>query len=254
MTRLRRASGGLLGFLTFCCAASGVVLARDGGAQGWATQSTDHFDIYYQSPQRAHVDAVAREAERAYARISLVLRHQLSGKVPLILVREDRDMPRNEEQARALVLASRAGPADHLVLSAETFEKRPSSVLTHELTHQFVFELLPRADRDAAWVSEALPDHFSGAWQPAELAKLRTELARGRVPAVENLTASDRDWGHAAFDFIAAEYGGQGIRRYLAALRGTSTRAEAVRLAFGVSADDFAAAFQTFVRTRLGDG
>ena len=33
-------------------------------------QPTDHFDIYYQSQQRSHVDAVAREAERAYARIS----------------------------------------------------------------------------------------------------------------------------------------------------------------------------------------
>jgi len=87
-------------------------------------------------------------------------------KLPLILVGEDRDLPRNEEQARALVTASRASERDHLFLSAETFEKRPGSVLAHELTHQFLFELLPQADRDAPWVSEALADHHGGLWTP----------------------------------------------------------------------------------------
>jgi len=232
---------------------SGVMPARDGRAPAWDTQATDHFDIYYQSPQRVHVDAVAREAERAYARISFALDHRLSAKVPLLLVREDRDMPRTEAQSLALVTASGAPARDHLFLSAETFDKRHTGALAHELTHQFVFELLPQADRDAPWVSEALPDHFSGLWQPSELAALRAAVAQGRVPALESLTAADRAWGHAVFDFIAAEYGGQGLRRYLAALRDISTRREAVRVAFSTSTGDFSTAFRTYVRLRLGD-
>jgi hypothetical protein len=169
---------------------AGLARAQDGGAQTWAAEPTDHFEIYYQSPQRSHVEVVAREAERAYARISLSLRHELAAKVPLILVREDRDLPRNEEQARALVTASRAGERDHLLLSVETFEKRPEVALAHELTHQFVFELLPQADRDAPWVSEALPDHHGGVWESSELVRVRDALAQGTVPALSGLTAS----------------------------------------------------------------
>jgi hypothetical protein len=127
-------------------------------------------------------------------------------------------------------------------------------VLAHELTHQFVFELLPQADRDAAWVSEALPDHNTGLWEPSERIKLRGALTQGSMPAVEALTISDRHWGHAVFDFIATEYGAQGIRQFLAALGGRSaTKSDAIRLAFSVSADDFNAAFRTYVRTQLAD-
>ena len=95
-------------------------LAQGETEQRWEIPPTDHFDIYYQSQERSDVDAVAREAERAYARISYALRQELAAKMPLILVGEDRDLPRNEGQARALVTASRASERDHLFLSAET--------------------------------------------------------------------------------------------------------------------------------------
>ena len=241
-------------FLILYSATPGHALIQNGSPQRWDIQPTDHFDIYYQSPQRSHVDAVAREAERAYAWISYALRHELAEKMPLILVREDRDLPRNEEQARALVTASRAPGRDHLLLSAETFEKRPESVLAHELTHQFLFELLPQADRNAPWVSEALADHHGGLWDSSEFGKVHDALVRGSVPAVEDLAASDRHWGHAVFDFVAAEYGAQGIRDYLAALRdGPTARRDAIPVAFGVSIHDFNAAFQRYVRTRFAD-
>jgi hypothetical protein len=241
-------------FLILYSTTPGHALTQNGRAQTWDIEPTDHFDIYYQSQQRSQVDAVAREAERAYARISYVLRHELAEKMPLILVREDRDLPRNEEQARALVTASRAPERDHLLLSAETFEKRPGSALAHELTHQFLFELLPQADRDTPWVSEALADHHGGLWDSSEFGKVHDALVRGSVPAVEDLAASGRHWGHAVFDFVAAEYGAQGIRDYLAALRdGPTVRRDAIHVACGVSTHDFNAAFQRYVRTRFGD-
>ena len=120
----------LIGTLVFLmlCSTTGPVLAQDRRAQTWDIHSTDHFDIYYQSQQRSHVNAVAREAERAYTRISFSLRHGLAAKMPLILVREDRDLPRNEQQARVLVTASGAPERDHLLVSAETFDRHPRLV------------------------------------------------------------------------------------------------------------------------------
>ena len=240
-------------FLILYSATPGHVLAQDSRAQRWDIHRTDHFDIHYQPQQRSHVDAVAREAERAYARLSFTLRHEVTDKIPLILVRKDRDLPRNEEQARALVTASRAAERHHVLVSAETFVKRPGVVLPHELTHLFLFELLPR-DRDPSWVSEGLSDHHGGFWEASELVKVRDALAHGSAPEVENLTALDRHWAHAVLDFVAAEYGSHGIRRYLAALRNAPTaRGDAIRVAFGVSARDFNSTFETYVRTRFGD-
>jgi hypothetical protein len=243
-----------LALLIACGARPATIAAQEAAAQTWDMRATEHFEIYYQPPEQSHVAAVAREAERAYTRISFALRHDFAEKMPLILVGEDRDLPRNEEEARALVTASRAPERDHLLLSVETFEKRAETALAHELTHQFVFELLPQAGRDAPWVSEALPDHHGGSWDSAEVARVRDAVSHGRVPAVEDLTASDRHWGHAVLDFVAAEYGAQGIRRYLTALRGRLTaESDAIRVAFGVSPPDFNAAFRAYVRTRFSD-
>jgi len=44
----------------------------------------------------------------------------------------------------------------------------------------------------------------------------------------------------------------RGIRQFLAALRGRpATTIDAIRVAFSASADDYNAAFQTYVRTQL---
>jgi len=240
----------LLAILSIAAPASAAAQARR--AQAWDTRTTEHFEIYHQPRTRGHVDAVAREAEAAYARISFDLRHELEARMPLILVGEDRDLPRNGEEARTLVTASGAPPRDHLLLSAEMFARHPESTLAHELTHQFVFELLPHADRDASWVSEALPDHRAGAWDPSEIARVRHAALQGRVPSVADLKASERHWGHAVLDYMAAEYGAQGIRRYLAALqKREGARGDAIRTALAVSVDEFDDAFRAYVRTRF---
>ena len=116
-----------------------VVIARN---QAWRVQTTDHFDIYHQAAQR-EADAAALEAERAYARISVTMNHELTARMPLILVANDADLPRTAEQAYQLVAASGAPMgAEHLLLSDETVAQRPYWV-AHELTHPFLFELLP---------------------------------------------------------------------------------------------------------------
>jgi hypothetical protein len=54
---------------------------------------------------------------------------------------------------------------------------------------------------------------------------------------------------------MAAEYGARGIRRYLKALRDEApSMSDTARLAFGVPADDFNAAFRWYVRVRFVDG
>jgi hypothetical protein len=221
-------------------------------SSSWSMRSTDHFDIYAQPAQRARVDEIAREAERVYARLSNLLHRDLAAKMDILLVATDRDAPRDAQQAYALVRASRASTRDHLLLSIETFDRSGSSVLAHELTHQFMFELLP-GWQQTAWVAEALSDHHAGSWQQSEVAALRAAVLNGQIPTVERLTTSDRHWGHAVFDFVATEYGARGVRAYLAALRDIpSTMRDPIRVAFDTTPADFNAAFRDFVAARYG--
>src|SRR5688572_17146652 len=46
--------------------------------------STEHFDVYYYPEEEAAVRLASRMAERWYARLSQLLRHELSGRQPLI--------------------------------------------------------------------------------------------------------------------------------------------------------------------------
>jgi hypothetical protein len=224
--------------------------AQPASAQSWSMRTSPHFEIYYQGHTQAQVEAIARETERVYARLSAALHHDFADKMPVIIVARDRDLPRNEAEGRALVIASQAPPRDHLMLSVEGFETRAAVLLPHELTHQFLFELLPNANRDAPWVSEGLPDHHSGSWESADLTKIRDAVMAGRIPVVERLTASDRHWGHAVFDYVAAAYGVEGVRRYVTALSSASS-GDAIRTAFGVSAPEFNRAFARYIRERF---
>ena len=103
----------------------------------WRVRATTHFDIYY--AQARDLDSIAREAERAYARVSRDLRRQVSAQVPLILLPTSRDLPQTAQEAAVIVRASGAPDRDHLLLPVEPRNGR-ENVLAHELTHIFEFD------------------------------------------------------------------------------------------------------------------
>src|SRR5438093_12730328 len=73
------------------------ILATPSGAQyfgqnkvqyrsfNFQTIQTEHFDIYYYPDERPGALDAARMAERAYARLSRLLRHQFQSRKPIIL-------------------------------------------------------------------------------------------------------------------------------------------------------------------------
>jgi hypothetical protein len=53
------------------------------------------------------------------------------------------------------------------------------------------------------------------------------------------------------FDYVAAEYGAEGIRRLVFALRTQNTLARAVPVAFDITPDQFDAEFRAYLTTRF---
>ena len=123
------------------------------------------------------------------------MNHELTARMPLILVANDADLPTTADQAYRLVAVSGAPiGADHLLLSEETIAQRPY------------------------WVAHV----------------------------------SDRHWGHVVFDYIASQYGADGVRRYIEVLgRRPQSGGDAIEEAFSTSPTEFNRAFEAYARNRF---
>ena len=83
---------GILALVTVILGSTSLIPAQfDATTATWRVRATTHFDIYY--TQARDLDAIAREAEHAYARVSRDMARQVSAKVPLILLPTSRDLP-----------------------------------------------------------------------------------------------------------------------------------------------------------------
>ena len=94
---------------------------------------------------------------------------------------------------------------------------------------------------------EGLAEHMRERWQAGDLREVRAAAATGAVPRAREPEINSRPWGHALFDFIRAEHGEEGVRRFLVALRSRGTVAQAVPMAFDTTHDNFDQAFQAYV-------
>ena len=136
-------------------------------------------------------------------------------------------------------------------------------LITHELTHIFEFDIIPRSLLQRSlplWVDEGLSDYMTGYWQPFDLMSVRDAAIADIVPSMSDFQgvqfADGRlpyNLGHAAFEFIESRWGKEGLRQFLFALRkaviggGESAYEEAFRL----KPDEFDEQFEKYLKDRF---
>jgi hypothetical protein len=216
------------------------------------------------------VDHVAADAETAYARLVTDMRHEIGLKVLLIITLTAAEYESVAASGVAFWPTSRVpGPglifdttAPRMLVPLDQLESEPA-LLAHEVTHTFMFDILP-PQRWAAgipsWLPEGLAEHVAGVWTGEGMAAVREAIATDRFARVSQLDtpwpdANDepmRHVGHAVVDFIAQEFGKSGIRRFLFELRTRSQGSgqTAYERAFGVTADEFDQEFVRYVERR----
>lgn len=218
----------------------------------WRVHATPHCAIYYTADVEAELARVAPVAERAYAQISGDLRRQLPFEVTLVLFKTQAAL----DQQRT----SPPGPPEHVLLALDRPFEELTGRITHELTHVFQFHLWPQsvASRVPPWVSEGLAEYERGEWSPSNLAQLRAAVRRDELPRLTALQAADAEQrrlidnlGHAAFEFIGARYGKQGIRQFVSALADEAPSSDPYQEAFGRTEDEFARAFELYLKDRF---
>ena len=232
----------------------------------WNIYKTDHFEIYYYPEIEAQLERVTSYAESAYQQVSSDLKHDLAFKVPLVLYKTQSEFQQQNIEPGELpegVLAFAEPYRDRMVLPIDQPSDSLYHLITHELTHIFEFDIIPRSLLHRSlplWVDEGLSDYMTGYWQPFDLMTVRDAAIADIVPPMSDFEGAQftdgrtpYNLGHAAFEFIEAKWGKEGLRQFLFALRkaviggGESAYEEAFRL----KPEEFDEQFDKYLKDRF---
>jgi Tol biopolymer transport system component len=218
-------------------------------------KKTEHFDIYYYPEEEQAVDLAARMAERWYARLSRVLRHELSSRQPIILYAAHPHF----QQTNAI--SGEIGEGTGGV--TESFKRRvimpfagglaeTDHVLGHELVHAFQYDISASEDAEGRpvapgiaalplWFIEGMAEYLSLGPVDANTAMwVRDASSREKMPTIDKLDDPDffpYRYGHAFWAYVAGRWGDSAVGDMLRAAGPTGNIEEAITAVLGTDED-----------------
>ena len=137
-------------------------------------------------------------------------------------------------------------------------------LIVHELTHIFQFDIIPTGlirRNMPLWTMEGMSDYMTGYWRPMDLMTVRDAAVSDIVPKMSEMQdyggfSNPRliyNLGHAAFEFMEARWGKEGVRQYVFALRRSVIGGsdDAYMEAFQLSAEEFDQQFDRYLKERF---
>lgn len=188
---------------------------------------TEHFDVYYYGGERTAALDIGRMAERSYARLSRVLNHQFEERKPIILYASHSDFQQTNLGGGGVDEGTQ-GFTDYL-RHRNTFPFQGSyddneHVLTHEMVHQFQFDIWSRGRGGAGiqgimsanaplWFGEGMSEYFSlGPTDSKTAMWLRDGALEGKLPSASDfLQVFPYQFGHALITYIGQRWGDEAI-------------------------------------------
>lgn len=189
---------------------------------------TDHFDVHYYDSERAAALDAARMAERSYARLSRVLNHRFTERKTIILYASPTDFGQTNTSE---VGEGTQGVTDFYkqrnVLYLQGAYSETEHVLTHEMVHQFQYDVVSRGRAGAnvqaliavappLWFVEGMAEYLSlGPITPETAMWLRDAVRQNKLPTIEQMTVDYRifpyRFGHAVWAFVGERWGDEAV-------------------------------------------
>jgi Tol biopolymer transport system component len=192
----------------------------------WKVIETAHFTIHYYPEERDGIMDAARMAERSYARLSRMLKHEFREKKPLILYRSRGDFGQNNvtgdlgEGVGGVTEALR-----HRILLPFTGDyKSFEHVLAHELVHAFQYDIFARGRagnglqtlaqvNPPLWFAEGMAEYLSlGPNHILTQSWVRDAALNGSLPTIKEMTERPDlyfpyRYGKALWEYIGGRWG-----------------------------------------------
>jgi Tol biopolymer transport system component len=233
----------------------------------WHIYQSDHFEIYYYPEIEQHLERIASYAESAYQHVSSELKHDLAFKVPLILFTTSAEFWQQnvipgaaQEGVGAFAEPSRS----RIVMPIDEPSDLLYRLIVHELTHIFQFDIIPTGlirRNMPLWTMEGMSDYMTGYWRPLDLMTVRDAAVSDIIPKMSEMQDYGGfnnprliyNLGHAAFEFMEARWGKEGVRQYVFALRRSVIGGsdDAYQEAFQMTAEEWDQQFDRYMKERF---
>lgn len=204
----------------------------------WRQLETEHFTIYYYQGGDSLAEIAARLAENAGQKLSRMLDHGLSGKVPVVVYVSHNDFAQTnittdlvEESVGGFTTVFK----NRVVVPFTGSYADLDHVITHELTHAFMFDLffgkslgsvLSTQSLSAVplWFAEGLAEYCSRGWDPESEMIIKDLAVNQRLIPIDQLDNYGGSYlvykeGQAVFRYITERYGQRKIPEMLHMLR-----------------------------------
>jgi hypothetical protein len=233
----------------------------------WEIYTTDHFEIYYYPEIEPHLERIAGYAESAYQHVSSELKYDLAFKVPLILFSTASEFWQQNVIPGAAQegVGAFAEPSRYrIVMPMDEPSDLLYRLMVHELTHQFQYDIIPTSlvrQNMPLWVFEGMSDYLTGVWRAIDLMTVRDAAVADIVPKMSELQGYGSygnprliyNLGHAAFEFIEARWGKEGVRQFVFSLRKSVIGGgdNAFKEAFDMEAEEWDQQFDRYLKERF---
>lgn len=232
----------------------------------WKVYRSTHFNLYFYESERGSLQKVASYAESAYDDISRALNFQIPKPINLIYYATHADFEQTNtilnfipEGVGAFALPSR----NRMVLPIDMPDEKLQQLIAHELTHVFQFEVIfggnylrAATSSGPTWFFEGMASYFADDEDNKDRMVLRDAVLADQVPEIGQGRIGGGffayRFGHAVFDFIAAEFGKDAVRDFVFEFRnqigGNAERV--IRRSFNLSPEDFDIKFRRYLRQK----
>src|SRR3954468_16032476 len=200
----------------------------------WRVIETEHWSIHYYPEERAGAMEAARMAERSYARLSKFLNHQFREKKPIILFSGRSEFGQNKVTGD---LGGGTGgvtePLRHRMILPLTGDLGSfEHVLTHEMTHEFQYDIFARGKAGAnlqtlnqiappLWFMEGMAEYMSiGPKHILTDTWVRDAAVNGTLPTIEQMTERPDKYfpyryGEGLWQYVGERWGDAAIGEIL---------------------------------------
>ncbi len=231
----------------------------------WSIYESTHFDVYYYARGKDSLQKVVSMAESAYDELSRRLNYQIPKKIPLIYYVTHAEFEQNNIILDFIPegVGAFAEPArNRMVMPIDLPDEKLQSLIQHELTHIFQYEILfggrlgrALTSNAPTWFMEGMASYFGNDEDEKDRMFVRDAVNSDVIPPITRVQIQGYPayrFGHAFFDFLEAEWGRDAPRDFVYEFRSflSSNVSQALRRTFDVTPEDFDLKFRRYLRRK----